>query len=201
MTALQAARARRAFTLVEILVGLGLFSLVLVILGGAYSAFTRYSTAAIESCDAVRSVLIASELIRQDVDRMYFKNPAEDLAIFNLGRAMSFRIPKTIGKDFWGTDNEPVVYSLRETASGSEVFQLIRKDWRGERAVGGCLLLDFLVRVVQPTGANAYDAFLEILIVGTGSIEKRERYVGTMMLPLTRVRRPPNWYSPTPVAE
>lgn len=193
--------ARRAFTLVEIVVGLGLASLVLVLLSSVYSTFTRASTAAIESCDAVRGVLIASELIRQDVDRMYFRNPAEDLALAELGRGMTFRIPKTLGRDFWGTDNEPVSYALRETAPGSEVFHLIRRDWRGERAVAGCLLLDMLVRVVQPTGANAYDAFLEVTLVGTGGPEKRERYAGTMMLPLTRVRRPPNWYVPLAVSE
>lgn len=190
---------RTGFTLVEISVGLGLLSLVMVLLTGAYTSFTKYATSAIENCDAVRAVLLASEMIRHDVERMYFKTPAEDLAIGELGRSVAFRIPKTLGTTFWGTDYEPVTYGLREAAPGAEVFRLVRKDWRGEHVVGGCLLLDLLVRHVNPSAENSFDGFLEVTIVGTGSLEKRERHVGTLMLPVSRVRRPPLFYTPQAV--
>lgn len=192
-------RARSAFTLTEVLLGLALLSIVIVLLASLHSSFTSYSKAAIETCDAVRSVLIAAELLRNDVDRMYFKVPGQDLAIGRDGRSISFRVPKQLGDDPWEVENEPVIYTLREASPGTEVFRLVRRDWRGEKVVGGSLLHDMLVRVVLPSGPSRFDAFLEITLVGTSGLDGKKRHVGTLMLPIKRVMRPSIGYVPPEV--
>jgi hypothetical protein len=187
---------RAGVTLVEMSVAAGLFGLLIGTCATLWSTFGSKSRQAIESCDAVHSVAIAAEFIRRDVERMYFQEAQQDLAIPDHGRGLSFRLPQKLQGDLWTVYNEPVSYYLRRVPANVDVFQLIRKDGAGERVIRGCYLEEMLVRYVAPAGKSRYEGFLEVTLAGLGTAEGGGHYTGTFLLPVQAIKRPPMTYVP-----
>jgi hypothetical protein len=146
----------------------------------------------VESSDAVRSVLIASEFISDDDARMRLVDPSKDLAIFDDGRGLSVRVPREVGNDFWYYTWDPVTYRL-QAIPGTDSFALVRTDASGSKPLASCLLRDMLVRVVPVGEVSDMQAYLEITLVGVGNASSKAMYTQAQLLPLT-LWSPPTKY-------
>jgi len=179
---------RRAVTLVEVLVASAVF---LVLAAAAYPFLTGAAggtARAVEASDALRSTLIATELLRHDAARLFFQH-RDDLVIMNDGRALSMLIPAPTA-DLWTLPVQPVTYTLAAVPAADRVYRLLRDDGAGPRPVAGCLLRDLLVRYVAPGEISAQRAYLEVTLIGLGSERPRTSYSASALLPLDRTRLP-----------
>lgn len=188
-------RRSRAFTLVEVLIGVGLLVLVMGLVWAFFFGGAQQTKGSQESSDAVQSVMIASEWIRSDVARMRLVDPSKDLAIFNpgtdlgVGRGLSLRVPRELTPDFWYYTWDPVTYQL-DPIMGTEnmvprPYQLVRIDDKGRKALANCYLADMLVNVVDVGAVSEMQAYLEITLVGLGAPGSKAMYTQSQLLPLT----------------
>lgn len=88
----ETARARGC-TLVEGLLAASLAALTIALFQGLLAGAWRGSARACEVGDAVRSVAIASELMRSNLDRMLYQDAERDLSIAPDGHRFSMRVP------------------------------------------------------------------------------------------------------------
>ena len=180
--------ARGGVTLVEVLVGALVFFALLSILYAFWSGAAGGTARAVEASDALRSTLLATEVLRHDASRLFFQKQ-EDLVIRPDGRGLSMLIPEPTS-DLWNVPETPVTYTLAPVHPGSSVHRLVRSDAHGARPVAGCLLRDLLVRWVPPGEVSAHAGYLEVTMIGLGCENPHLCYTGSALLPLERVKKP-----------
>lgn len=190
-------RSTRAFTLVEIVVGLSIATLTLSMAYSLQLGATRSSTRSGEHAEALRSVMIAMESVRRDLEQMLYQCPQRDLVLIahpELGenRGVSLRVPDVRnGAGLWGALHVPVTYSLRHVEGPSQAYRLVRTETKTgrETVLKSCLLRDMVVHFVplkttRSQGLSPYRAYLEVTMVGLGSVTGAVTYTSSMMVPL-----------------
>ena len=190
-------RAPRGFTIVELVLGLSLTALVLSMAYSFQVGATRETKLTGEHAEALRSVLVAMESMRRDLEQMLYQCPQRDLALLphpelGPGRAISLRVPDPgEATDPWKALHVPVLYELRRVAGSPHAHHLVRKEAESgrETVLRSCLLRDMLAHFIPlkaqaSQGLSRYQAYLEITMIGLGSPEGTATYTASMMVPL-----------------
>jgi len=162
-----------------------------------YVGATTGTIRSIEHGDALRSVSVAMEAIRRDLEQMLYQCPQRDLALLphpelGPGRAISLRVPDPgEATDPWKALHVPVLYELRRVAGSPHAHHLVRKEAESgrETVLRSCLLRDMLAHFIPlkaqaSQGLSRYQAYLEITMIGLGSPEGTATYTASMMVPL-----------------
>lgn len=195
---------RRAFTIVEALVGLSVMVLAAALVHEFYVSAGKGTALSVEQADALRSVLIASEFIRTDLGEMRFLDVKKDIAIEPANKKFSVYIPPVLSPDLWSGNYFTVIYELERIPGTPGVSRLMRRmAGKSPEPLANCLLKDMIVRIVPargavvpwhptfaPAGVSAYQGYLEVTLVGTGSLAGRSTYTSTILHPLTYMSPP-----------
>jgi hypothetical protein len=171
----------RGFTVVEVVVTVLLVASVLMAILALVRGAGQGSEHAGATTDAVQSVLIASECLRQDLARMLFVAPARDLALADGARSIGFRVPDGLGTDPWTLDYHPVHYETRPVQRQSDLFQLFRTESGRTLPVPTCYFKQVQFGYRPPVGRVT--AFLEVNLVGCDA-HGRGDYAASILLPL-----------------
>ena len=184
-------RSMRAGTsLIEASIAVVLAAMVLngvtVIASGANGSTARSGS----ESDALRSVVLATESLQRDIAGMAYQIPDRDLAIFDGGHGVSFRIPSAAdSRDLWNISYVPVSYALNPVPGSSAKF-LIRTDSKGARALPGCYLRDLHV-VFTPQGVmSPVQAYLNVIVIGLDSPAGKTALTSSFLVPLALMGLP-----------
>lgn len=191
----------RGFTLVEIVVGLAILALLLSMAYAFHLGAARNTALTGEHTVALRSVMVALESLRRDLEQMSYQCPQRDLVLLSHpelgdGRGVSLRVPDAPGADDpWRETYVPVTYQLRRVAGSKAAYHLVRTMAASgrETVLANCLLRDMLVHFLPPgsagsPGLSPYQAYLEITMVGLGSVDGTATYTASIMVPLAMMR-------------
>jgi len=188
---------RAAFSIVEVTIGMAILVMLLAVTHSFHIGATKSAAITGEHSEALRSVVVALESIRRDLEQMIYQCPSRDLALLNhpeLGdnRGLSVRVSDgSISSDSWRATFVPVSYALRRVAGSSHAYHLVRTDTNSgkETVLKSCLLRDMLIRHVPlkdggGKGLSPYQAYLEITMIGLGSLNGQDSYTASMVVPL-----------------
>jgi prepilin-type N-terminal cleavage/methylation domain-containing protein len=183
----RAHRPTRGYTLVEVLVAVGIFSLVIAALYSLWHVAGAGAQKALASADGVRSCMLATESIRQDLARKIYQDRAKDLTITPDGRGLMIRVAAPLEKqsDFWTEEGDPIGYYLEPLSGSSTTYRLMRQDSTGARPVQGCFLKDLQFRQIYPRGSSVASAFLQVTAIAPGSGPDQEGYALSLLCPLS----------------
>ena len=154
-------KAPRGFTLVEM--GLCL-TLIAIVLGFACELLMKCVAGADssgEAAAAVRSMSIAVEHLRVDLEQLVERVPGEDLVISEDGRRLSIRT----------AHDRRVAYRV----DGQRLV-------RDETPLPGCFLSDLHVRRMGPGGPSRLGRYLQITLVGMGSPKSAVKHPASLVL-------------------
>jgi hypothetical protein len=175
--------------MVELLLGGTIMVILLGLTQSVYQLTARSTVRSNDSSDALRSALLATEVIRQDLRRLVFQQD-QDLVLPATGRGVSMIIPDRMGRDLWQNSTTPVTYSLEAVHDTAGPFRLIREDRRGRRPVLGCLLKNLNISYVPVGQLTPLQAYLEVTATGLGSTSSRASRTVTTLVPVNRITLP-----------
>jgi len=193
-------RRSTGFTLVEVAVS---SVIVALIFGAVWSIWVGVSLSSHITgahLEALQSVMIASQALRNDLDVMYYSNLMKDgkaqggnLSIDGEGTRLSFHVPRNLDSMSWRVDLVPVSYYLRPTPQARESYELIREVPGEQRALAGCVLGGINFSVIPPGGLVPYRMFLQVTLEGLDRPDDRARFPSSFLIPIHR-KLPPAAY-------
>jgi hypothetical protein len=173
-------RRSRGFTLTETSIAAALSLIAFGILAAYQHAATRAGRQSIAQAESLRSILIASEMMRDDLASMVCHEPSEDVAVFDHGRGLSFR-SAIAGPDLVKGKAQVVTYSLQPIPGQLLGYQLMRQDERSTRPVAG--IRDLVVTCITSGFRDPGRLYLEITLVGMES-EAADTVIETFLVPI-----------------
>jgi hypothetical protein len=172
----------RGFTIPEMCIAAALSLTVFGILAAYQHAATKAGRQSVAQAESLRAILVACETLRDDLASMVCHDPAEDIAILDRGRGLSFRAA-SVGTDLLRGRAQVVTYSLQPIPGQLLGYQLMRQDERSTRPVAGCYLRDMVVTCISSGFRDPGRIYLEITLVGMES-EAADTVIETFLVPI-----------------
>jgi type II secretory pathway pseudopilin PulG len=184
---------RSGLTLVEIPIVLVLTGILIAAVGGVCSYVSRQSARISAESEAFRSVLIATEAIRNDATRSTFRNLDADVRLQPDRRGVSMRVHR-MGREIWRLELETVSYYLEPVPGSLDVYYLVRHDASGPHRLAGCLLRDMMMQVLGGSAEGSAQAYLEVTLIGAGQECTSGHYTSVILVPLAELILPEHYY-------
>jgi len=137
----------------------------------------------------MRSALLAAESIRRDVVRATLADPDHDIGIPDSGTALDEHRLASVASDLWGWTNEKISFALKGLPGVTGVFHLTRDA----ALVPGCLVAGLQCRVLAEGVLSARQTYLQVTVVGAGSLAPKAEFTSSTLIPLTPWYRPAFW--------
>lgn len=193
--------SRRGFTLVEVAVAASIASLVLAMVYVFWVGAATSTGKSVEHSDALRSALLASEIIRSNVQRVALVVPQRDLGILQTGTGFGAHLWDSLAEDMWSWRYHTETLDLTKVPDTEGVFQLSLTTPKGTSTIPGCLLGGLHFMLIEPGTVSASQGYLQITLVGLGNIKPAATFTSSALIPLTPWS-PPAFYrmSKSPMA-
>ena len=184
------ARSSRGFTIVEMSVAASISALVMAMVYSFYSGAALSSGKAADQSEAMRSALLAAEVIRRDVVRATLADPDHDLGIPDSGTALDEHHLTAVGADLASWSYERLSFTLKGIDGAKGVFRLNRQSEREKGTVPGCLISGLQCRLLPEGTLSPRQTFLQLTVAGAGSVTPHATFVCSTLVPVTP------WYRP-----
>jgi hypothetical protein len=156
--------------------------MVLGLVVGFQTWASKSSGRTVASTEAQRSVLLAMDVIRRDVQGMCIRPGQDDIKVAADGRSLLLRVVVP-GADVWHNSYHPVSYYLA-LVKGAAGYRLMRHDEKGADAIPGCMLGDLFFHLADA----GQGLLLELTCRGQAD---GSAYTGSTLIPVSVLSPPP----------
>lgn len=177
-------RTSRAFSMVEMVISLSIFSTFTLIVWQFQSASSQQSERVYGMSDAMRSVMLATEFVRYDLGRALVHDEASAIVVDEDGQHLSLTISDEPDKDFAKFRPVRIEYQLEPVPGKPELKRLYRRSPTGRHAVKECFLTRFSCRYIDMGEISPHQAYLELELIGTSSSNPGETFVSSQLIPV-----------------
>lgn len=177
--------SHRGFTLVEVVVAVSIMGLVMAMTYAFWVGAATSTGKSVEHSDALRSALLASEIIRANVQRVALLVPQRDIGVLETGTGFGAHLWDTLSADMWSWRYHTETLDLKKVPDTEGVFQLSLTTPAGTSTIPGCLLGGLHFMLIETGTMSASQGYLQVTLVGLGSTKPAATFTSSALIPLT----------------